>query len=151
MVAGLMHYLTFIVNVFTLPLSSNSEGGNHRPVSAAVLFIDCPGVIPSQDGVEVSLGASGRAGAFCFLSNNFQGGFMPKQPSVRAKIARSKAHLHFLRSTLRDLSLSISIDYRPDYLCSDPELCRNALVWLDRAEHELFEIETRLRRKRGAR
>jgi len=76
---------------------------------------------------------------------------MPKYPSVRAKIARSKAHLHFLRSTLRDLSLSISIGYRPDYLCSDSELCRNAFVWLDRTWKELFEIETMLRRKRGAR
>jgi hypothetical protein len=76
---------------------------------------------------------------------------MPKQPSVRAHIARSKAHLRFLRSILHQLALSISIGYRPEYLSPDPDLCRTALVWLDRAWKELFDIETQLRRKRGAR
>jgi hypothetical protein len=75
---------------------------------------------------------------------------MSKQPSVQWSVTQAHSHLQFLGSTLRELSLSVSIGYRPHYLCSDSELCRIALNSLDSALHELSVIEDRLPKKHSA-
>lgn len=76
---------------------------------------------------------------------------MPKSPSVRTSLARTRTDLHQLNETLKDLSLSVAVGFHPVWLCSQKDLCANAFTWLERARHELFEAEQSLRRKRGAR